>query len=65
MACIVYKLISGNRTLKQLLVKPKDQDPIDKKRGAIYMHQCGEIACEEKYMGETSRILGEKVQGSP
>ena len=27
----------GNKTLKQLLVKPKDHDPIDKKSGAIYM----------------------------
>ena len=30
----------GNRTLKQLLVKPKDQDPIDNISGAIYMYQC-------------------------
>ena len=28
----------GNRTSKQLLVKPKDQDPINKKSGAIYMY---------------------------
>ena len=34
----------GNRTLKQLLVKPKDQDPMDKKSGYIYMYQCGELA---------------------
>ena len=49
----------GNRTLKQLLVKPKDQDPIDKKSGTIYIYQCGELMCDEEYIGETSGILGE------
>ena len=48
----------GNRTLKHLLVKPKDQDPIDKKSGAIYMYQCGELICDKEYIGETSRFLG-------
>ena len=28
----------GNRTLKQLLVKPKDQDPKEKKSGVIYSY---------------------------
>ena len=37
----------GNRTVKQLLVRPKDQDAIDKKSGAIYMYQCGELMCNE------------------
>ena len=49
----------GNRALKQFLVKPKDQDPIDKESGVIYMHQCGELACNEDYIGEISRMLGE------
>ena len=48
----------GNRTLKQFLVKPKDHDPIDKKSGAIYLCQCGELICDEEYIGETSRVLG-------
>ena len=41
----------GNRTLKQLLVKPKDQDPKDKKSGVIYNYKCGETVCNEEYMG--------------
>ena len=52
----------GNRTLKQLLVKPKDQEPMDNKSGAIYMYQCGELACNEEYIGETSRTLGERYR---
>ena len=50
------------RTLKQLLVKPKDQDPIDKISGTIYMYQCGEHVCNEEYIGETSRTLGERCK---
>ena len=34
-----------------------DQDPKDK-RGVIYSYQCGEIACDEEY-------IGGKVQGAP
>ena len=48
----------GNRTLKQLIVKPKDQDPIDEKGGAIYMYRCGALVCDEEYIGKTSRTLG-------
>ena len=52
----------GNRTLKQLLVKPKVQEPIGKKSGAIYLYQCGELACDQEYIGETSRTLGERLK---
>ena len=52
----------GNRTLKQLLVKPKDQDHMDKKSGAIYMYQCGELICDDDYIGEISRTLGERYR---
>ena len=55
----------GNRTLKQLLVKPKDQDPMDKISGSIYMYQCGKLACNEEYIGETSRTLGERYRKHP
>ena len=58
----IHAHFKGNRTLKQLLVKPKDQDPMDKKSGAIYMYQFGELACNEEYIGETSRILWERYK---
>ena len=51
-----------NRTLKQLLVKPKDQDCKEKKSGVIYIYQCGEITCNEEYIGEISRTLGERCR---
>ena len=47
----------GNRTIKQILVTPKD-----KKIDAIYYYQCGELTCDEEYIGETSRTLGERFK---
>ena len=43
-----------------MLVKPKDKDPIDRKRGAIYWYQCGEFVCDDQCIRETSRIFGER-----
>ena len=54
----IHTHFNGNRTLRQLLVKPKDQDLKEKKNGVICGYQHGEIACNEEYIGETSRTLG-------
>ena len=40
-----------------MLVRPKDQDPKEKKSGVICSYQCGAIDCGEEYIGETSRTL--------
>ena len=50
----------GNRNIKNILVKPKDKDPLDKKSRAIYWYQSGELVCSEEYIGETSRTFGER-----
>ena len=50
----------GNITIKQILMKPKDQDPKDNKSGIIYSYQCNHLNCDEEYIGETSRTLGER-----
>ena len=50
----------GNRTIKNILVKPKDTDPSDRKSGAIYWYQCGELTCDKEDIGETSRTFGER-----
>ena len=52
----------GNTTIKQALMKPKDQDPMDEKSGVIYSYQCNHIACNEEYIGETARNLGERCK---
>ena len=50
----------GNMTIMQILLTFKDKDPMDKKSGAIYWYQCGDLACNEEYIGETSRTFGER-----
>ena len=50
----------GNTTINQVLIKPKDQDPKEKKSGVIYSYQCKHLACNEEYIGETARTLRER-----
>ena len=40
-------------------MKPKDQDPKEKKSRVIYSFQCNHIACNEEHLGETARTLAE------
>ena len=46
----------------KILVKPKDKDTMDKKSKAIYYCQCGELACNEEYIAETSRTFEERFK---
>ena len=48
--------------MKSLLVSPKDKDPMVNQSGAIYWYQCGDLACDEEYIGETSRTFGERYK---
>ena len=51
----------GNGTIKNILVPPKDKDPMENKSGAIYLFQCGDLVSDEEYIGETSRTFGERT----
>ena len=51
-------LFKGGRTIKNLLVSPKDKDPMVNQSGAIYWYQCGDLGCNDEYIGETSRTFG-------
>ena len=52
----------GGITIKNLLVSPKDKDPMVNQSGAIYWYQCGELGCDDEYIGETSRTFGERYK---
>ena len=52
----------GNSTIKNLLVSLKDKDPMANSSGAIYLPQCGDLACDEEYISETSRTFGERFK---
>ena len=50
----------GGSTIKNLLVSPKDNDPMVNPIDAIYWYQCGDLGCDDEYIGETSRTFGER-----
>ena len=52
----------GGRTIKNLLVSPKDKDPMVDQSGAIYWYQCGDLGCDDEYIGETSGTFGERYK---
>ena len=52
----------GNSTIKNLLVSQKDKDPMANKSGAIYWFQCGDLKCDDEYIGETSRTFEERFK---
>ena len=70
--CESIKKISGrygiqahfkiDRTIKSLLVSPKDKDPMVNQSGAIYWYQCGDLACHEEYIWETPRTFSERYK---
>ena len=52
----------GSRTIKNLLVSPKDKVPMVNQSGAICWYQCGDLSCDDEYIGETSRTFGERYK---
>ena len=50
----------GGRTIKNLLVKPKDRDTIWQKSGVIHRNKCGRVNCEEEYIGESGKTFAER-----
>ena len=52
----------GGSTIKNLLVSPKDKDPMVNQSGAIYWYQCGDLGCDDEYIGGTSRTFGERYR---
>ena len=54
--------VKGSRTIRDLLVHPKDKDTILKKSGVIYKYSCGRVDCGEEYIGESGRTFGERYR---
>ena len=47
-------------TLRQLLVKPKDPVPPDRRKGAVYKISCKD--CSYSYIGQTGRSLSDRIK---
>ena len=58
----VKTYFKGNSTIKNLLVSPKDKDPIVNKCLAIYWFQCRDLTCNDGNIGETFRTFGERFK---
>ena len=48
-----------SNTIRNLLVSPKDKDPMVSKSGVIYWFQCGDLSCDDEYIEE---LLGPLVK---
>ena len=58
----VQVYFKGGTTIKNLLMSPKDKDPIQKQSGVIYRYQWDRVDCDEEYIGESSRTFGERFK---
>ena len=54
--------LKGGHTIKNLLMNPKDKDPIFKRSGVIYRFKCNRVECDEEYIGESARNFGERYK---
>ena len=52
--------LKGQPTIRNLLMAPKDKDPILKKSGVIYRCKCDRVECDEEYIGESVRNFEER-----
>ena len=57
--------LKGSSTIKNLLVSPKDKDPMVNKSEAIYWFQCGDLTCDDEYIGGNLQDLWRKIQRAP
>ena len=54
--------LKGGPTIRNLLMTPKDKDPILKRSGVIYRFKCNRVECDEEYIGESARNFGERFK---
>ena len=54
--------LKGGHTIKDLLMAPKDKDPLLKKSGVIYRYKCDRVHCDEEYIGESARNFEERYK---
>ena len=58
----VQVYFKGGTTIKNLLMAPKDQGPMQKSSGVIYRYKCDRVECDDEYIGESSRTFGERFK---
>ena len=58
----VQVYFKGGKTIKNLLMAPKDQDPMKNRSGVIYRFKCNRVECDDEYIGESSRTFRERFK---
>ena len=58
----VQVFFKGGQTIKNLLMAPKDKDPLTNKSGVIYRFKCSPHGCTEEYIGESARNFAERYK---
>ena len=59
---VIQVYFKGGKTIKNLLVAPKDREHITQKSGIIYRYKCDRVECDEKYIWESARTSGERFK---
>ena len=58
----VQEYFKGGTTIKNLLMAPKDQDPMKSRSEVIYRFKCNRVECDDEYKGESSKTFGERFK---
>ena len=58
----IQVFFKGGKTIKDLLMAPKDRDLITQKSGIIYRYKCDRVECDDEYIGESARTFGERFK---
>ena len=58
----IQTYFKGSNTIRNLLVSPKDKDPMVNQSWAIYCFQCGDLSCDDEHIGKTSKTFGERYK---
>ena len=58
----IQVFFKGGKTIKDLLMAPKDKDLITQKSGIIYRYKCDRVECDDEYIGESARTFGERFK---
>ena len=58
----VQVFFKGSQANRNLLMAPKDKDPITNKSGVIYRFKCSQHGCKEEYIGESARNFAERFK---
>ena len=58
----IHADFKGSRTLKDILLIPKDKKNRQQKGGIIYWDKCKRLKCDKKYIGESGRAFEERFR---